>query len=369
MFLPVLLVRDFGDMGWLVFAAPNVIGAAAMGWVLRRRETAQRLAETHRPAGTAFSFVTILFHAFFVGWIIRGLVGEAAGIFTAVATAGLFFLGRRGRRDLIVAAAVLAVSLVLFAFAAWGPGVPEAIPLPTARLPMTGLLWLAPVCVFGFALCPYLDLTFLRARASTTTNAAIAAFTLGFGIFFLLMIVFTLWYAPYLQPGYLAALPRPLAWIIAVHMMLQTAFTVAVHWRAIGSAAGRNRLMPWIIAVGAMIALFIGMTADRPRFAFINGELVYRLFMSFYGLVFPAYAWLCMIPAHGSNAAPSREKLLVLAVTVAVAAPMFWMGFIAGRMIWLVPGLTVVLLARLALPRDSARRKVDVTAGRPITHS
>ncbi|MDB5302268.1 MAG: hypothetical protein JWO87_3931, partial [Phycisphaerales bacterium] len=29
MFLPVLLVRDFGEMGWLVFAAPNVVGAAA----------------------------------------------------------------------------------------------------------------------------------------------------------------------------------------------------------------------------------------------------------------------------------------------------------------------------------------------------
>jgi hypothetical protein len=29
---------------------------------------------------------------------------------------------------------------------------------------------------------------------------------------------------------------------------------------------------------------------------------------------------------------------------------MFWMGFIAQQMIWLLPGLGVVLLARLLIP-------------------
>ena len=38
MFLPVLLVRDYGVWGWIVFAVPNVLGAAAMGWVLRSAE-------------------------------------------------------------------------------------------------------------------------------------------------------------------------------------------------------------------------------------------------------------------------------------------------------------------------------------------
>src|SRR6266404_3216610 len=36
MFLPVLLVRDYGLWGWIVFAVPNMIGAAAMGWVMHR---------------------------------------------------------------------------------------------------------------------------------------------------------------------------------------------------------------------------------------------------------------------------------------------------------------------------------------------
>lgn len=34
MFLPVLLVRDYGVWGFVVFAVPNVVGAGAMGWVL-----------------------------------------------------------------------------------------------------------------------------------------------------------------------------------------------------------------------------------------------------------------------------------------------------------------------------------------------
>src|SRR3954471_24793497 len=35
MFLPVLLIRDYGPSMWWAFAVPNVIGAAAMGWILR----------------------------------------------------------------------------------------------------------------------------------------------------------------------------------------------------------------------------------------------------------------------------------------------------------------------------------------------
>src|SRR2546421_402382 len=62
------------------------------------------------------------------------------------------------------------------------------------------LLRLAAVCVFGFMLCPYLDLTFHRARQGTSVYGAIASFTIGFGALFLAMIVFTLWYAPLVLP-------------------------------------------------------------------------------------------------------------------------------------------------------------------------
>jgi hypothetical protein len=38
-----------------------------------------------------------------------------------------------------------------------------------------------------------------------------------------------------------------------------------------------------------------------------------------------------------------------------VAAPMYWMGFIENRMIWLLPGLAVVMLSRYTVPRQAGR--------------
>jgi hypothetical protein len=60
--------------------------------------------------------------------------------------------------------------------------------------------------------------------------------------------------------------------------------------------------------------------------------------------------WLCLIPGRG-RIAPDRRQLIIFAISVLLAAPMFWLGFIEGRMIWLLPGLAVVLLARVPIPR------------------
>src|SRR4051812_30605350 len=50
MFLPVLLIRDYGLWGWIVFAVPNVVGAGAMGWVLRSRTTSRHMVVAHAVA-------------------------------------------------------------------------------------------------------------------------------------------------------------------------------------------------------------------------------------------------------------------------------------------------------------------------------
>ena len=78
-----------------------------------------------------------------------------------------------------------------------------------------------------------------------------------------------------------------------------------------------------------------------------NGELIYRIFLGFYGLVFPAYVWICMIGS--SERTPDRNRLIAFAVAVMLALPFFYLGFIQGWMIWLLPGLAIVLLARVAV--------------------
>ncbi|HEX3357916.1 MAG TPA: hypothetical protein VHS31_13170, partial [Tepidisphaeraceae bacterium] len=73
MFLPVLLVRDYGVWGWVVFAIPNVIGAAAVGWLNRTAEQSVQTVKAHGPMMTAFSAVTATFQIFFTLWILGRL--------------------------------------------------------------------------------------------------------------------------------------------------------------------------------------------------------------------------------------------------------------------------------------------------------
>src|SRR6266853_1095528 len=68
MFLPVLLIRDFGCWGYAAFAVPNVLGAAGMGWVLRRSGSSAAITRRHRSATATFSLVTQAFQIFFLFW-------------------------------------------------------------------------------------------------------------------------------------------------------------------------------------------------------------------------------------------------------------------------------------------------------------
>ena len=351
MFLPVLMVRDFGFLGWLVFALPNIIGAAAMGWVLARPGAAQKIVAEHAVACQCFSAVTIAFHCFFVSWLVRAMVGLPGPLLALAIAIALFLLMRRGKLELAVAAGVLVLSLICFAVALGMRGVPIQVFEPAVRQGRQ-LAYLSPVVVFGFALCPYLDLTFLRARAMTAPKAGIAAFTIGFGCFFLLMILFTLCYSRWLLPEQIDRLPSALAWVIGIHIIVQAALTVALHARPL-LAPDAYKPISVAAAVGALamfcLPLLVGTSKGMESVVAVRGEMVYRLFMGFYGLAFPAYVWLCMIPLGAANAPTPRQRRVIFAAAVIIAAPMFYCGFIAGRMIWLLPGLAVMLLARFVL--------------------
>ena len=170
------------------------------------------------------------------------------------------------------------------------------------------------------------------------------------------MILFTLWYAwsiimhlvdPKLDVS------RVLLWWICIHFAAQLAFTIGIHWNEGATKADgwdSNRML--VFAVGSAILGIAASIVARhiPSRDYEPGELVYRLFMGFYGLVFPAYVWLCMIPTWRSPQRPARRSLVVFASSVILASPFFWLGFIDGKMFWLLPGLAIVLLARALVP-------------------
>jgi hypothetical protein len=361
MFLPVILVSEFGIGGWFVFAIPNVLGAAAMGWTLARPGTSERIVAEHRAACVAFSAITLAFQGFFLLWF--SSIGKipADWAIAAVMIGTIIGLVRRGdaRWDLTLAWLVLAVSLTVLGKGLTHVAVANIGGLFPQRRAVA-LACLAPVCAFGFLLCPYLDVTFHRAKQATSASEGRFAFTAGFGFFFLLMILLTLLYEGDLSTGDGSFALAGVAIWVGMHMSVQIGFKFAAHLRALPRPR-RSDAFIWIFAgalvVGAVVAMrqqqWFDLLHDRSR-QMLMGELIYRLFMGFYGLVFPAYIWVCMVPIFGQAPGPTKPALLACGIGILIAGPMFWLGFIDEKMPWLIGGIAVVLLSRaLTRPRSS----------------
>jgi hypothetical protein len=346
MYLPVLLVRDFGVWGWVVFAIPNVVGAAAMGWVLKDHDS-QAMVQAHGYAIKAFSFVTAAFQLFFAFWMYDMMNADLAAAATVIFALIVLRASRREQNAQNIAAVVLMGSLATMLV----EGMQGVLHLPDSVL-MSGsvvlnLFALAPVCLFGFFLCPYLDATFHHARQRMPEHHARAAFSVGFSFFFLLMIVYSLLYARLFISS---AGAQQRAGVIG-HWIIQLGLTTGFHWYGAPREGEReNRAIKRLIIVFSILAAVLTALLAAMDTPWLDGERIYRCFIGFYGLLFPAYVWLCMIPGKGRRV-PTRRQWIVLGIAVLVALPMFWAGFVLGKMLWLLPGLTVVLLARIWIPK------------------
>ncbi len=358
MFLPVLLVRDYGLWGFVVFAVPNVLGAGAMGWIIRKRDTSIALIANNLSAARAFSLVTITFQLAFLGWIALSIVPKSL-LAIAAASYGVYLLGAFGRYSALwVTAASFGISVACAALFLKGADAPPRwVESPSDD----GIIAIAAVSAFGFALCPYLDLTFHGTRVALPDKQARVAFTLGFGVLFSGMIAFTLLYHNAMTPdevGVFGALSSAAASPVVVHLLVRSGHVPAVHDVALAALArGVGKRQPMLLVTALILGGFLlgWFSLVLPPYGELPApEVLYRLFMAFYGLVFPAYVWLCMIPARGGHSGIDgpigRRKLLVWAIAVALAAPAFWMGFIEREEWWLGPGLAAVLLARLLIP-------------------
>ncbi len=365
MFLPVLLVRQYGIGGWIVFAAPNVLGAAAMAWVLRRPGSSEALVAAHRPALVGFSIVTVAFQAFFVGWVLslEPALTEATGVLVAatalIALVVLVGFGSRTARLGAAALWVASAGALIHLLAAAPAGALRMDWSAPALDMLPGQLALLPVCIVGFVACPYLDLTFHHARQGCSPRDARWAFGLGFGLLFLVMIVFSLVYARPMGDFFAGdvdqvRLPRGVVMVVGVHMLVQAGFTIALHTqRTLNGGTSRRGLTAIAMALCLILPLALPrLLVGTQWFDLDAREVVYRLFMGFYGLIFPAYAWLCIWPRRGrSPRPPGARQWWLLAVTIALALPCYVLGFVAGMEAWLWPGVAILLLSRAFAPR------------------
>lgn len=332
MFLPVLLVRDFGLWAFLSFAIPNILGAAAMGLVLPTAEASDKLLTAHRPQAIVFSRVTIAYQAFFAGWMLTQLLGWYAAGFYLVIPAILLFAIRKDREFSLITTLIFLLSAAI-GVTLWRMG---ALSLPAAK-GFQGPAAIAPVCLLGFALCPYLDLTFHYAlrRAFTEGGSATsrAAFLLGFVLIFGSMILLTLGYAGVLQSVW----PFARA-LVGVHILLQLAITIVLHQYESGKAAKAEGHKPpglWPIVL-AWFAVGLGLRFVPDFHGWQMGEYVYRAFLGFYALLVPAYVLLRII---------IKAPLRLLGGAVLTAAPFYTLGFFTSRTNLLVPGACILLVA------------------------
>lgn len=342
MVLPALMLRDFGWWGLAVFLAPNAIGAAAMGTVLRDAEAARRVRVTHDVAIRHFSMVTIAFHLFVLGAIALSIEGLPAiagqpGVLVLATVFALVLLAVR--RWLLAAATVWGISVALaIAYAAGGAPNAMADPRMFGGGLSGDLLMLAPVVVFGFALCPYLDATFLGARAQTGAAGGKVAFAFGFLGPFVVMIGFTVLYASAIISGH------GVGWLLVLaHLALQGGFTLAVHLRESKLTLGQRGITLGL-TIAALAVLWSLPDGPIPWADEMHAwEVVYRLFLSAYGLFFPAYVLYAMVPSAMRMGPMTPAGRAVVVVTMAGVLPMFAMGFIARQEQWLPLAFGLVL--------------------------
>lgn len=354
MYLPSLLVRDAGKLGFLVFAVPNVIGAGLVGWVLASR--ARAFFESKKPIILAFTAATIAFHGYWVTWRVSDPTGGNLWEFLGGLTAGALlifcvvsFIGRaRGIAAGLTLLFTAAAAVALMDFPAVAPLAGDS---------PQDIIGLALVCMLGFGLCPYLDLTFNKCAIESRRPRL--AFTLGFAVFALVILVATrgrVWLPASVQSPIFVDV-WTLSALVGGHFGAQAAFTVAAHSEAVRTTGeGPKWSRTWLLCVplAAVIGIALGVLTITQAGVEIGGmaigEVSYRAFLGLYGLVFPA--WLIL--TIGNRPPLSARTLGALAGICIVAAPFFTYGFIWLEEVWLIPGVAIVLLGRLLADKPRA---------------
>ena len=331
MFLPFVLLRQFGWPGFLAFLIPNVIGCAAFGYVLT---PARRQVVRERCGGVClwFSLATLGYQAFFAGWML------APPIALAVVVIGLLLARSIEDRGWLILAVIATIaSGVCVGWDQFFTDHPTSlIQLPAGGTnPPATLLGLIPVIALGFLTCPYLDLTFHRALEKSPSRHAFLIFGVVFGA--TLFGVASFWNSTANGPQLGIALVS--LWTI------QLTFTVGAHAREVRL---RWRLAAiWVLLLGLALGW---MTRVAAADWLGGGEAMYLRILVLYGLVFPFFLLfrLRRVP----------DWLGWLAIVASM--PFYEMGFMQNRtdMLFIpICLLCVLLMASLDKARWKDRAK------------
>ena len=363
MFLPVILIRDYGTFGWLLFAIPNILGATAIGYILAKPNSSKEIIEKHKIACTIFSMVTILFQIYFLGWLSTVIPNTIIVIASTVLLLIYLFGLTIDKNQLLSAFVIWTLSLICFTFILNILPVEQISIFKSGVLPKStnALLSFTPVFFFGFLLCPYLDLTFHKARQLNSYSGSKIAFTIGFCFMFLLMLIFTFFYAGpmaeiiqgkvfFLTDG--SKLPVKYIYILAFHILIQLGFTIILHAKSILPEIKKSTKLSFLLIILSLISYLLP-TITSTKNTFLNlstNEIIYRSFMAFYALIAPAYVFLFLLPKNKKNVPLNKYNLLILLASIVLALPFYAVSFLAVRWnleVVVLIGFIIVLCSRL----------------------
>jgi hypothetical protein len=354
MWLPMIVIARWGWPGFWVFAVPNVLGCAAMGYIVGSKTRSERLVETHRGPMRWFSVFTIGFQLFWLTAVLAFMGIDWTWL--VIAPVGVLVLGAVAA--LMPSACWLLFSAAIFIVVAVNFGFVGIEPLETITdgglSPAIELWGVAPLITLGFLFSPYLDLTFHRARRETPCTNSFAIF----GATFLLVLLFV------------CAVWKDQSLIILLVLWAgQLIFTIGAHLRELLTSGhpggwGSNRVLVVIACLPAALAwILLGMgcgqsTLFDPDTGAGHPLLVdmYLRFIAFYGLIVPAWVLAFMGPRRPARRTTTAGAVLVIALLLAL--PMAELGMIHSTTWtttwWCIPAVAIVMLAALLLPRPTA---------------
>lgn len=329
MYLPLVLRDHYGWAAVAAFALPNLAGIVLFAFAFPAVESSRAAIARHGGAMSWFSLLTIAFHVYFLAAVWRyefSDVPAALAMLIPLPVVALAWAARALSDRAIVrtAIAVYGISMAMTAASAMlllNDAAPARAAFWAQRDP-SGLVFLAPLFCLGFLLCPAMDLTFHRALRSVGGGSAGRRTFALFAAAFAIMLLHTVIYS---QTG--------LRWPAIMHILLQSWFTMAVHWREI--EVSRARAADSGAAPRLWAVLFIAwMLVLVPI-------VDYRWWFIFTGLVFPAWVVLMLVrPRSGRPAAPEWAA----AVTITSLTPFAAMGFLAGfEWLLLVPCVALII--------------------------
>ncbi|MGH1471661.1 MAG: hypothetical protein ACRBCS_10740 [Cellvibrionaceae bacterium] len=312
-FFPLIILRDYGLGALISFTSFNVIGAAAFGFYFTRRRR-EDFIQKHQLMLNVFSGTTALFQIFFVAWLSQ-LLGMHWLLPLMLFFALLFYIGNQ----LVTLCSIILYFISLLFFIIFS----NSATIEWSHQLQPGWIHVVLPLAIGFIFSPYLDLTFHRAFAQSDRPKL--TFTFGFGVFFLSLVCFVFAYSSELTKLFFdgQVLKKTLYPIVAF-IILQTAFTLAVHGREYKrfNHSQDRPIKLWIcLCIASLFFSLFMMKFDDLTIPFILdsniGEIIYKCFLFFYGLVCPIYL---LLYAH--------KRLMV--VTLIGISPFYAIGFLIG---------------------------------------